>query len=242
MRLDLALVERGLARSRSHARQLIDSRRVCVNGLTNLKVASTVTPDSLIEVELDPYVSRGAHKLLAVLDQSDLVIPARVLDAGASTGGFTQVLLERGAQIVYAVDVGHGQLAETLRSDQRVIVHEGVNLRDLDLSHVGGQPVDLVVADVSFISLQLILDRLFAVLSPTGAALVLVKPQFEVGPAKLVNGLVRRETDRLAAVDAVVAHGRRLGWVEIWRRDSAISGQKGNQETFCLFAPSPRRR
>ena len=240
MRCDLALVERGLARSRSHARQLIETGQVKIEGIDHVKPATQVNPETTIEVREDPYVSRAAHKLIHALDECGVMVSGRALDAGASTGGFTQVLLERGASLVYAVDVGHGQMAETVRLDPRVIVQEGVNLRDLTLEHVGGEPVDLVVADVSFISLRLLLGRLFSVLREDGYALVLVKPQFEVGRAGLdTHGVVTEDLVRRRAVESVVDRARELGWSLAWSAPSAITGGKGNQEVFCLFVKSP---
>ena len=236
MRCDLALVERGLARSRSHPRQLIDTDRVRIAGVSVVKPATQVGPSTVIEVREDPYVSRAAHKLIHALDACGVQVSGRALDAGASTGGFTQVLLERGASTVYAVDVGHGQMAESVRQDPRVVVEEGVNLRDLTLGHVGGEPVDLVVADVSFISLRLVLDRLFRVLRGDGYALVLVKPQFEVGRAGLdSHGVVTDASTRRQAVESVIHRARELGWSLAWSAPSALSGEKGNQEIFCLF-------
>ena len=240
MRCDLALVERGLARSRSHARQLIDTDRVRIEGISHVKPATQVDPSTVIEVRQDPYVSRAAHKLTHALDDCGVRVVGRALDAGASTGGFTQVLLERGASVVYAVDVGHDQMAEAVRLDPRVVVEEGVNLRDLTLEHVDSEPVDLVVADVSFISLRLILDRLFGVLRADGYALVLVKPQFEVGRAGLdSHGVVADERVRAHAVESVIDRARELGWSLAWSAPSALMGEKGNQEVFCLFTKSP---
>jgi|GEM_PF-1229511 len=236
MRLDLALVARGLARSRSHARQMLEAGRVTLDGVVAVKPAALVGDGAVIGVEPDPYVSRAAHKLLGALDESGVAVSGRVVDAGASTGGFTQVLLERGATAVYAVDVGHDQLAPGVRADPRVIAIEGLNLRELALADVGGLPVDLVVADVSFISLTLLLDRLFAVLTPAGSALVLVKPQFEVGRAQLdSHGVVIGEPARVGAVENVVACARRLGWNLVWSAPSVLTGEKGNREVFCLF-------
>ncbi len=141
----------------------------------------------------DHYVSRAAHKLVGALDDLGLVVGGRALDAGASTGGFTQVLLERGCREVVAVDVGTDQLAPSLRADPRVRVHEQTNLRDLSLDHVARQPVDLSVADVSFISLTLLIAPLAAVTDPAGTMLVMVKPQFEVGRSRLGKGGVVRD-------------------------------------------------
>ena len=236
MRLDLALVERGLARSRSHARQLIDAGKVTVTGAALVKAALPVREDTTIDVDVDPYVSRAAYKLTAALESTGLIVTGRVLDAGASTGGFTQVVLERGAEMVYAVDVGHGQMATPIRDDPRVVLREGLNLRDLSLGDVGGEPVDLVVADVSFISLTLILGRLFAVLRPDGVALVLVKPQFEVGRAGLdSHGVVADRVASLQAVERVVRCAENLGWALTWSAPSILPGQAGNVEFFCLF-------
>ena len=236
MRLDLALVARGMARSRSQARQLIDAGAVEVAGLAVVRASTQIGDDTAVTVRADPYVSRAAHKLINALDGSGLAVSGRVLDAGASTGGFTQVLLERGADLVYAVDVGHGQLADVVRQDRRVVVSEGLNVRELTLGDVGGCPVDLVVADLSFISLRLVLDRLFGVLSPTGSALVLVKPQFEVGRGNLdSHGVVVSEALRLEVVQAVVDHAASLGWFLAWSGPSGVPGEKGNREVFCLF-------
>ncbi|MDR1386081.1 MAG: TlyA family RNA methyltransferase [Propionibacteriaceae bacterium] len=242
-RLDRALVERGLARSRGQAADLIAQGRVWVDGRPALKASAPIGPDNRLEAVADRYVSRAAHKLLAALDQSGTSVPERVLDAGASTGGFTQVLLERGARRVYAVDVGFDQLAPTLRGDPRVVVWERTNLRQLGLEQVEGQPVDLVVADVSFISLRLLLDRLFAVATARASALLLVKPQFEVGRGQLsTGGLVRDPAQRRRAVDQVAAAVAALGWTVDFRAPSVLPGTNGNQEFFlrCRAAAPPQ--
>lgn len=233
MRLDLALVERGLARSRNHAATLITEGRVSVNGAVATKASLRVRPGDELRAEAEPWVSRAAHKLLGALEPSGFVITGRVLDAGASTGGFTQVCLEHGADIVYAVDVGHDQLAPEIRNDPRVRVHESLNLRDLTPAHLDGAPVDRIVGDVSFISLRLLLAPLLHCLAPEGEALLLVKPQFEVGRERLgAGGVVRDEGLRAAAVDAVVADAGALGWRERWRGVSALPGASGNVEYF----------
>ena len=233
MRLDLALADRGLARSRTHAQRLIAQGRVRLDGVAATKAATPIGPDAELTVDEDRYVSRAAHKLLGVLGPSGVRVPARVLDAGASTGGFTQVVLERGAARVYAVDVGHGQLAPTLRSDPRVVVVERTNLRDLTLAHVEGGPVGLVVADVSFISLRLVLAPMLSVLAPDGEALVLVKPQFEVGRAGLDgHGVVRDAKLRQEALDQVIADAEVLGWRAVWTGESPLPGTAGNIEHF----------
>lgn len=233
MRLDRALVERGLVRSRNQAAQLIGDGLVTVDGVVSRKPSTPVVDASVLEVSEQLWVSRAAHKLLGALDASGTPVPPRVLDAGASTGGFTEVCLTRGARTVHAVDVGHGQLAPELRKDPRVVVHEGLHLRDLDLCHVGDEPVDLVVGDVSFISLTMVLAPVLAVLSPHGRALLLVKPQFEVGRDRLGSGgIVRCAADREEAVDRVLEHAASLGWACDWRGESVLPGAGGNVEYF----------
>lgn len=241
MRLDQALVRRGLARSRGQASEVVRAGGVRVNGRPANKPAATVTDSDRLEVSVaDHYVSRAAHKLLDALTDSGLAITGRVLDAGASTGGFSQVALERGAEVVYAVDVGHGQLAASVRDDPRVVVREGLNLRELSLDDLDGQPVDVVVGDVSFISLKLLLEPLLAVLKPDGAALLLVKPQFEVGRGGLdARGVVRDERVRLRCVDEVAAEAERLGRPEAWRGVSRTIGASGNVEWFLLLRGRP---
>ncbi|MDO5083416.1 MAG: TlyA family RNA methyltransferase [Arachnia propionica] len=232
MRLDRELIARGLVSSRTRAARLITAGRVSVAGRVVTKPAAEVGPGEAIQVVTDPWVSRAAHKLLGALDDSGTAVGARVLDAGASTGGFTQVVLSRGAELVHAVDVGHGQLAEEIRIDPRVRVHEGLNLRDLRPSHLGGV-VDMVVCDVSFISLRLVLAPILATLHPEGVALLLVKPQFEVGRERLGrDGVVREEGLREQAVAEVVAAAAELGWVCTWRGVSRLPGVGGNIEFF----------
>lgn len=238
-RLDVAMVRLGLARSRSRAKSLIEAGSVTVNRTLETRPAAPVVGGDRIELsDPDRFVSRAAHKLVSALAESHTRVPPRVLDAGASTGGFTQVLLEAGAERVYAVDVGHGQLAGEIRGDPRVVVWEGVNLRSLTLGHVEGHPVDLLVADVSFISLRLLIEPLLGVLRPCGEALLLVKPQFEVGRRGLDSrGVVRDEFARRAAVDAVAAAARERGRQESWRGMSRLPGESGNVEYFLKLAP-----
>lgn len=237
-RLDRELVIRGLARSRQQARELIDTGKVLVNARPASKAAVLVQAvDDIAVTEPDRYVSRAAHKLHAALAASQLSVPRRVLDAGASTGGFTQVLLEAGAQRVYAVDVGHEQLVGQLRSDPRVVVREGLNLRNLVIADVEDEPVELVVADVSFISIRLLLQPLFSVLAGEGRALLLVKPQFEVGRGHLDDrGVVRDDRLRQQAVDDVIADAAALGWVVDWQAESQLPGESGNLEYFVAFS------
>lgn len=241
-RLDLELVRRRRARSRSHAQELIARGAVTVDDQPAAKASQTVTAHHRIVVIDDPYVSRAAYKLLGALD--DLAehdpLPTgqdwRAVDAGASTGGFTQVLLERGASTVYAVDVGHDQLVEPVRGHPRVRNLERTHLRDLGLGHVDGRPVDLVVADVSFISLTLLVEPLFGVLSADGAALLMVKPQFEVGRDRLgKNGLVRSDVLRADAVAEVVAAAERWGRHPVATVTSRLPGPAGNVEFFVLL-------
>lgn len=232
-RLDAALVERGLARSRTAAQAAIAAGTVTVNSAPAVKPSQPVGPSDILLARIEPWVSRAARKLLGALADSGTEVPDRVLDAGASTGGFTQVCLAEGAGRVYAVDVGHGQLAAELRDDPRVVVWERTNLRDLTLRHVEDQPVGLVVADVSFISLRLLLPALFGVLAPDGYALLLVKPQFEVGRGGLDDhGVVRDAALREAAVDGVCAAAAALGRPAVWTGPSRLPGESGNQEHF----------
>jgi 23S rRNA (cytidine1920-2'-O)/16S rRNA (cytidine1409-2'-O)-methyltransferase len=207
------------------------------------KPAAVVAPDAVLAAETDPYVSRAAHKLLGALDDLDLQVGGRALDAGSSTGGFTQVLLQRGCAPVHAVDVGTDQLAGSLRHDPRVVVHERTNLRDLALHHVGGTPVDLTVADVSFISLTLLVAPLAAVTAPTGCMLLMVKPQFEVGRERLGRGGVVREPElHREAVAAVVSAARSVGWHLHAVQPSRLPGPAGNREFFVLLRTDPPPR
>jgi 23S rRNA (cytidine1920-2'-O)/16S rRNA (cytidine1409-2'-O)-methyltransferase len=239
-RLDAELVRRKLARSREHAAQLIAARRVKVQGAFATKPATGVTTDVAIVVVDDPtdpgYVSRGGHKLAGALSafmpQGLEVSGRRCLDAGASTGGFTDVLLRTGAREVVAVDVGYGQLAWSLQSDPRVQVHDRVNIRDLTLERIG-DPVDLVVGDLSFISLELVLDPLLAVTRPDGDLALMVKPQFEVGKERVgKGGVVRDPALRAEAVESVAAAAARRGWGARSVAVSPLPGPSGNVEFF----------
>jgi 23S rRNA (cytidine1920-2'-O)/16S rRNA (cytidine1409-2'-O)-methyltransferase len=240
LRLDAELVRRGLARSREQARELVAARRVKVNGAVAAKPATAVTTDVALVVVEDragpDYVSRGGHKLagaLAVFGPLGLDVRGRrCLDAGASTGGFTDVLLRAGARQVVAVDVGYGQLAWPLRSDDRVVVHDRTNVRQLTPELVGG-PVEVVVGDLSFISLELVLDALVAVTEPTGDLALMVKPQFEVGKDHVGKGGVVRDPElRATAVCSVAASGARRGWGAQAVTTSPLPGPSGNVEYF----------
>jgi 23S rRNA (cytidine1920-2'-O)/16S rRNA (cytidine1409-2'-O)-methyltransferase len=248
LRLDAELVRRGLARSREHASELIQAGRVTVSGVVAHKPATAVTTDVALVVRDDPhrpdYVSRGGHKLagaLAVLEPAGLVVAGRrCLDAGASTGGFTDVLLRHGAAEVVAVDVGYGQLAWRLQQDERVRVVDRTNIRtDLTLETTGG-PVQLVVGDLSFISLELVLDPLLAVTDPAGDLALMVKPQFEVGREALgKGGVVRDPALRAAAVSGVVAAADRRGWGTRRVTRSPLPGPAGNVEFFVWLRQGP---
>jgi 23S rRNA (cytidine1920-2'-O)/16S rRNA (cytidine1409-2'-O)-methyltransferase len=235
-RLDRELVRRGFARSRTHAQAMITAGRVVVDGSVVARPSDRVSPAADIRAPADPYVSRGAYKLTGALDDLELSVAGRALDAGASTGGFTQVLLERGCQEVVAVDVGSGQLASALRADPRVRLHERTNLRDLRLDLVGGVPVDLVVADVSFISLKLLIGPLVSVTRNEGWLLLLVKPQFEVGRELLgKGGVVRAPAHQVQAVSGVIDAAAEYGWYAVAAAPSRLPGTYGNREFFVLL-------
>lgn len=233
-RLDQELADRGLAGSRTKAAALVVGGHVTVAGVVATKPSTKVAEDTILAVTtVDRYVSRAAHKLNGALDTFGLAPAGRALDAGASTGGFSQVLLERGVTLVYAVDVGHDQLHPLVRDDQRVEVRERLNLRDLRLTDLDDSPVDWVVADVSFISLTLLLRPLFDVLAPHGQAVLMVKPQFEVGRAALgPRGVVRSEADRERAIATVIDAAADLGWSCAARAPSPLPGEYGNREEF----------
>jgi 23S rRNA (cytidine1920-2'-O)/16S rRNA (cytidine1409-2'-O)-methyltransferase len=236
IRIDQLLVERGLAESREKAQALIIAGEVLVNGQKALKPGHSVAADSLIDVlERMPYVSRGGYKLAGALDQWVLDVTGWVcLDVGASTGGFTDCLLQRGAVKVWAIDVGHGQIDWKLRSDARVVVQEGVNARYLTAADFP-QKFDLVVCDASFISLTLLVPALTPLLAPHGKMVLLVKPQFEVERGQVgKGGIIRDPALHSAACErvrvTVEAQGFRADIIE-----SPILGAEGNRE-FLLYA------
>jgi 23S rRNA (cytidine1920-2'-O)/16S rRNA (cytidine1409-2'-O)-methyltransferase len=214
---------------------------VRADGVTIEKPAQLLKPDACVEyAPAHPFVSRGALKLAAALDHFSLSPEGLIcLDIGASTGGFTEILLARGASKVYAVDVGHGQLHPKLAGDERVVSIEGMNARALSRENVGAAP-DFVVADVSFISLKLALPPALALAKPGAGLVALVKPQFEVGRAGIgKNGIVRSEADRRAALDNIATWlSSDRGWIVDGTMDSPIEGGDGNRE-FLIAARKP---
>jgi len=236
-RLDQELVTRGLARSRTHAAKLISDGKVSSAGSVLAKAALQVdtTTDLTVEAHLeDIYVSRAGHKLAGALEAfPDVVVSGkRCLDAGASTGGFTDVLLRQGAAHVVAVDVGHGQLVPHLRDDPRVDVHEGMNVRYMAPGQIGG-PAQLTVADLSFISLTLVLWPLAQCTEPGGDLVLMVKPQFEVGKERLSRtGVVSSDHERRRAVAQVARAAVDAGLVLMDIAASPLPGQDGNVEYF----------
>ena len=239
-RLDAELVRRGLARSREQAAALVEAGRVQVRGAPARKPAAMVDPADPVRVvggsPEQEYVSRGGHKLagaLAAFGPRGLAVTGRrCLDAGASTGGFTDVLLRAGAREVVAVDVGYGQLAWALRSDARVRVHDRTNVRTLTVDDIGG-PAALTVADLSFISLRLVLPALAACTEPDGDLVLMVKPQFEVGKDRVgAGGVVRDPSLRAEAVLAVAAAAAPLGLGVAGITASPLPGPSGNVEFF----------
>ncbi|MFN2560884.1 MAG: TlyA family RNA methyltransferase [Jatrophihabitans sp.] len=237
-RLDAELVRRGLARSREHASELIAAGRVQLRGVPATKPATGVDGDASVRVlpdDDDPgYVSRGGHKLAGALAEFPeiTVTGKRCLDAGASTGGFTDVLLRAGAREVVAVDVGYGQLAWSLRTDDRVTIVDRTNVRSLTADAIGGA-AELTVADLSFISLPIVLPALIGATTDDGDLLPMVKPQFEVGRKRLgVGGVVRDPAHRADAVVRVARIAAELGWPAHGVARSPLPGPSGNVEFF----------
>ncbi len=237
-RLDVELVRRGLAKSRERAQQLILAGRVRVNSRPATKADMNV--DSSVPIDVLPwekeYASRGAYKLLAALDYFRLHLEGRrALDVGASSGGFTDVLLRRGVSSVIALDVGYGQLALRLRQDPRVIVKERTNIRYVTQDDIPYAP-DLVTIDVSFISLRLVLPPVLKLMSRPGDVIALIKPQFEVGKGNVgKGGVVRDPSLQLAARDEILNFARSIGLEVIGSLESPILGDKGNKEFLTLL-------
>ena len=235
-RLDLELVKRGLARSREAAQELIESGVVRVKGLPARKSSSQVSSDDsiLLEGENEGFVSRGGEKINGALKAfSELKIGGVLaLDAGASTGGFTDVLLRQGVRKVIAVDVGYGQLAWSLQNDPRVQVIDRTNIKNLKLTDIG-EPVDLIVADLSFISLRSVLTALLQLAKVDGDFLLMVKPQFEVGRERIgAGGVVRDPQLRFEAVKSVAEAAFQLGLGVCGVVASSLPGPSGNVEYF----------
>jgi 23S rRNA (cytidine1920-2'-O)/16S rRNA (cytidine1409-2'-O)-methyltransferase len=239
IRLDLALEERGLMPSRARARDAILRGTVSVNGAPAKKPNQMVGADDVLGID-DPaadYVSRAALKLIAGLDAGRISAEGKIcLDVGSSTGGFTQVLVKRGAAKVYAVDVGHEQLHASLRKEPRVISFEGTNARDLDRDRIA-EPVDLVVSDVSFVSVTKVLDAPFALCADKADAVILFKPQFEVGRDFIgKGGIVSDEVATERAMSEVIAFVEAHKFTLQTKLLSPITGGDGNQETVLVFS------
>ena len=232
-RLDLTMLEAGLVETRSHAARLIADGRVRVDGTLADKPARKVPAGAALEVVDAQLVGRGGYKLRGALNHFGLsVCDARCLDLGASTGGFTQQLLTAGAAHVVAVDVGHSQLDARLLADRRVSSHEGVNARYLEAGQFG-EPFDIIVADLSFISLTLVASGLLAVAADDADLVLLVKPQFEVGKDHVGRtGLVTEPHLQAGAVDRVTSHFALLGWDLQQSVESPVMGGDGNREFF----------
>jgi 23S rRNA (cytidine1920-2'-O)/16S rRNA (cytidine1409-2'-O)-methyltransferase len=235
-RLDRLIVDRGLAESREKAQALIMAGEVLVNGQKAAKPGQAVAAGASLEVlARPPYVSRGGFKLAAALRHFGIDVAGKVcLDIGSSTGGFTDALLQAGAQRVHAVDVGAGQLDWALRTDPRVVVHEGINARELSIGDIG-EPADFISCDVSFISVTLILPAAVQLLLPAGQMVILIKPQFEVGKGQVGKGGIVREPElHQAACERVTRAVRELGF-DTSIVESPILGAEGNKE-FLLYA------
>ncbi len=234
-RLDKVIKQRHLIRSRSRAQRMIEAGRVKVNGQIIDRPGHPIDSEALVEIlGYEPYVSRGGEKLEAALEQFRVDPKGHVcLDVGASTGGFTDCLLQHGAAKVFAIDVGHDQLHPKLRSDPRVVVREGLNARYLEPKDIG-EPIDLIVADVSFISLKLILPPLVEILARGGELVLLVKPQFEVGKDALPpTGVVRDAALQARALNDVSRFiEAETPWHVVEDMISPIEGEKGNVEFF----------
>jgi 23S rRNA (cytidine1920-2'-O)/16S rRNA (cytidine1409-2'-O)-methyltransferase len=235
-RLDRLMLERGLAESREKAQALIMAGEVRVNGQKAAKPGQTVDAECAVEVlARPPYVSRGGIKLAAAVQHFAIPIAGKVcLDIGSSTGGFTDVMLQNGAARVHAVDVGAGQLDWKLRTDPRVVLHEGVNARELRFETIG-EFADFLSCDVSFISVTLILPAITPLLQPHGQMVILIKPQFEVGKGQVGKGGIVRDPELHQAACLRVEQAVRDFGFETATIESPISGAEGNKE-FLLYA------
>jgi 23S rRNA (cytidine1920-2'-O)/16S rRNA (cytidine1409-2'-O)-methyltransferase len=244
-RLDVELVARGLARSRGQARDLVKAGSVLFDGSPAHKVSTPVRADQRLELVtgVEGWVSRAAYKLVAALQtfghQGLTVAGKRCFDIGAAAGGFTQVLLRAGAREVTAVDVGHDQLAAELAGDPRVIERSGLNVRRASAGDLGG-PAELLVADLSFISLQMVLPDLRNLVDPSGDLVLLVKPQFEVGRERLgKKGVVRSADSRASVIQDVVRAATAADLTVMGLRASPIRGATGNAEYLLWLTPRP---
>jgi 23S rRNA (cytidine1920-2'-O)/16S rRNA (cytidine1409-2'-O)-methyltransferase len=232
-RADQLLVERGLFASRTQAQAAIAAGLVTADAVVVSKPSAEISVDAAIEASpAHPWVSRGGVKLAAALDQSGISVEGKAcLDVGASTGGFSQVLLARGAPLVYAVDVGRGQLHERLRAEARLISFEGTDIRSLDAAHLPDLPT-VITIDVSFISLKLVLGPALALAAERVALLALIKPQFEAPRSRIKKGIVRDPAVHAAVCEDIAAHASSLGLVIDAIFPSAIAGGDGNREFF----------
>lgn len=235
MRLDVYLTEKGICRSRSAAQQLIDLGGVSVNGKTAAKNSLEIDDTDeveIVELKLPKYVGRGGQKLEGALGLWSVDLNGKTcLDIGASTGGFTDCMLQNGAARVFAVDVGSGQLAEKLRADDRVISLEQTDIRDFTFDNYDISAAEFIGTDVSFISLKLVLPHIYRLLAEGGTAVALIKPQFEAGRGSLSKkGIVRDEKTRLRCVEEVKQFAEQCGFAVIGTAVSPITGGDGNVE------------
>jgi len=235
MRLDVYLTEKGICPSRTAAKNLINIGGVTINGKPAVKVSLEVTDSDnieLVEIKLPKYVGRGGQKLEEALRVWNISLEGLVcVDIGASTGGFTDCMLQSGAAKVFAVDVGRGQLHEKLRNDSRVVSLEQMDIRDFEIANLGVEAADFIGTDVSFISLRLILPHIYRLLKDGGKAVVLIKPQFEAGRENLSkNGIVRSESVRLKCVENIRTFAEQCGFDVIGVIQSPILGGSGNME------------
>lgn len=232
LRLDQLLIQLGYAQSRERAKALIKAGHVLVDGNPIIKVSTKCTPDAVIEMTAEdiPWVSRAGLKLEKALETWPInVANAVCLDIGASTGGFTDVLLHRGAKKVYALDVGHDQLAQRLRDDQRVIVMENKNIRET-MSEWFAEPLDVITVDVSYISLKHVLPKIAELLRDNGEAVVLIKPQFEVGKERIRKGVVRNPALHKEVINVIKTLATEEGLTPVDIIESPIKGVSGNEE------------
>lgn len=236
IRLDALMAERGLTASRQKAQALIMAGKVLVDGEVVDKAGRDVSRDSLITLkEANPFVSRAGVKLAGFLDSNSVdVAGITAVDVGASTGGFTDCLLKRGARRVYAIDVGKGLLDVSLRNDPRVVVMEERNIRHLDRNEIG-EPADLAVVDVSFISLEKVLERIALLVRDGGHVIALIKPQFEVGKGQVgKGGIVKDPEKHKEVVERITAFASAIGLLPLAVEESTLKGAKGNLE-FLIY-------